>query len=172
MKWLFIALGCAIIALCGVFIFYLYDGALGPVLVFCSIAAVIWLSLLWWLRDRWRPRPPLSAFNVLDYGADPTGQRDSRRAIQWAIDDAVAYRRLAREVDSVRVTVPLGSYLVSGTILGSGVTLRGERPGGSRLRRRGFFRWCPMPVLFFLIRLKIRIERGISYVTRTHTSAP
>lgn len=54
------------------------------------------------ILDRW------GYLNVIAYGADPTGRRDSTREIQQAIDDGAAQRKA--------VLVPLGTYLISDTL--------------------------------------------------------
>ncbi|MGE9292661.1 MAG: glycosyl hydrolase family 28-related protein [Puniceicoccales bacterium] len=69
-------------------------------------------------------------FNVLDYGADPTGKTDSTAAIQKAIDSAVSLKN-----DTV-VLLPAGTYHIQPQgdekcalrISGSNIVLRGEGP--------------------------------------------
>lgn len=64
-----------------------------------------------------------AGYNVLDYGADPTGVASSRSAIQNAIDDAEAN-------GGGVVIIPTGNYLSDARInLRSRVTVRGEGIG-------------------------------------------
>lgn len=62
----------------------------------------------------------VSGFNVLDYGADPTGQQDSTTAIKTALS--------ACSLDGGgTVWMPAGKYLVTDTIrISSMITLRGD----------------------------------------------
>ncbi len=81
-----------------------------------------------------KPIPELKdarTLNVLDYGADPSGETDSTAAIQKAIDSASAIK------GPVVVTLPAGTYHVAPPegsssalrIAASNVVLRGEGPG-------------------------------------------
>lgn len=64
-----------------------------------------------------------TGFNVLEYGADPTGVASSRSAIQNAIDDA-------ETAGGGIVIIPAGTYLSDARInLRSNVTVRGEGLG-------------------------------------------
>lgn len=64
-----------------------------------------------------------TGFNVLEYGADPTGVKSSRSAIQKAIDDA-------ENAGGGVVIIPAGTYLSDARInLRSNVTVRGEGLG-------------------------------------------
>lgn len=64
--------------------------------------------------------PPLGAFNVLDFGADPTGRRDSSEA----------FLRIAKEIGRkglrhVRIVVPAGRFLLRRRVI---FTVKGNEP--------------------------------------------
>lgn len=73
--------------------------------------------------------PPETALSVLDFGADPTGARDSRRAIQSALD------RGRRELRPVWLAE--GVYRVDGHLIIDRVQLIGAGPWRSVLTGRG-----------------------------------
>lgn len=66
------------------------------------------------------PDTVVSAFNVIDYGADPTGQKDCTSAIKDALIEAGM-------AGGGTVWMPVGTYLVSGSFsIPKQVTLRGD----------------------------------------------
>lgn len=75
------------------------------------------------------PAPPEGALSVLEFGADPTGARDSRHAIQTALDRG---RREGRPV-----WLPEGLYRVDGHLIVDRVQLIGAGPWRSVLTGRG-----------------------------------
>ncbi|MFN3559615.1 MAG: glycosyl hydrolase family 28-related protein [Brevundimonas sp.] len=75
------------------------------------------------------PPPPEGALSVLDLGADPTGMRDSRHAIQTALDQG---RREQRPV-----WLPEGVYRVDGHLIVDRVRLIGAGPWRSVLTGDG-----------------------------------
>ncbi len=75
-------------------------------------------------------------FDVTDYGADPGGQRDSRAAVQAAIDAAQRFLSLStRPGMGAVVWFPEGLYRLDGPVQvgASGMVLAGEGPEASRL---------------------------------------
>lgn len=65
-------------------------------------------------------------FNVLDYGADPTGADDSTSALQAAIDAAnAAYTAVSWGYGGNTVYIPAGKYKYTGLVLKQGVNLQG-----------------------------------------------
>jgi hypothetical protein len=70
-------------------------------------------------------------FNVLDFGADPTGATDSTAAIQACLDKGGA---------NAAIRMPTGTYLISATLNGySGQHIYGDGPTQTILRRFGDF---------------------------------
>lgn len=61
--------------------------------------------------------PPFGSVDVLRYGADPTGKKDSTAAIQKAIDAGKAKHRT--------VFIPMGTYQVNGHLIVDDVTVEG-----------------------------------------------
>ena len=70
----------------------------------------------------------MNRYNILNYGADPSGQQDSSEAIQRAIDEAAADNKNLGGI----VYVPSGVYLCSNLKMKTGVTLQGSGSWGYR----------------------------------------
>lgn len=75
----------------------------------------------------------VATYNVLDYGADPTGQRDCTRLFQTLLDKLAGVGTLSTERGNYAnltggiLYVPAGKYLFTGKlIVPRGVTLRGD----------------------------------------------
>ena len=70
-------------------------------------------------------------FNVVDFGADPTGQSDSTAAINLAIAAASVFRGPAQFASSGRVWFPRGAYVTQGghRVQAHAVLLEGEGRG-------------------------------------------
>jgi len=84
--------------------------------------------------------PPAGYLSVNDYGADPTGGKDSLSAFNTAIAAAVKA--------STGVWIPIGKYIFSHLITLTGVTVRGAGPWYTNLHGNdfGFFgTWAPNP---------------------------
>ncbi len=76
------------------------------------------------LGSTWEPVSGL--WNVLDFGADPSGVADSATAIQNALNRAVNSTRIAAQTGRGEVFGPEGTYLIGATlIVPHGVTFRG-----------------------------------------------
>jgi len=84
--------------------------------------------------------PPSGYLSVTQYGADPTGQKDSLSAFNTAIAAAVKANS--------GVWIPIGKYSISQYIMINGVTIRGAGPWYTELHGNdfGFFgNWAPNP---------------------------
>ncbi len=88
-------------------------------------------------------RDAVGNFNVIDYGADPTGVEDSTNAIQAAIDDAAAAITINSSVfltnwqstyHGGQVRVPRGTYKISSNLTGyDRVGFKGDGPFASTI---------------------------------------
>lgn len=78
----------------------------------------------------WKPGYKKQIFNVLTYGADPTGVTDSTTAVQNCINAACAYNPASQSTGTVYF--PTGSYTISSTLTdtGQGVGSVIGDPGG------------------------------------------
>jgi hypothetical protein len=78
-----------------------------------------------------------AVYNVLDYGADPTGATSSTAAIQSAIDAAAATVSLGAQGGGV-VYLPTGVYLSGAlTITSPFVSMQGDGPTASQIKSSG-----------------------------------
>ena len=81
----------------------------------------------------WKAGYKKQVFNVLNYGADPTGATDSTSAFQNCINAACAYNPASQSTGSVYI--PTGLYIISTTLVdtGQGIGSIFGDPGGTSI---------------------------------------